>query len=580
MKVTNVNFRIQLAKKHGDDLLYADLTDMKADDQKKRHQEIISTYEKAVIHINYEDNSEWWIINFDKLCYERSDRKIIFHGIDEFKPHVDFPYRNYYMSDELKIKLFQNIVNHKFEMVRLIDSVIKIPVDLPSYYFTYLGRTVKLMAEDDVFEKYMQLSDAFQDQCKVECRFGKNDIPFDYFQREYKSFLRPGKPLDKVREEIYFKTKVCSSHNPTIIKHFIKKFKAKRVLDMSAGWGDRLLGVLASDVEHYLATDPNLCVHRGYKEMVDTYGTQGKIEIHEEPFEKLDLSEYKNYFDIMYTSPPYFDYELYNKHGKGQSVEGNRTQDSWVHNFLKPSVLKIVDCLKNNGKFIFYIGQKRGDTYVELIIRWMNKLKNLYFVGSCIYADVAGTKSQPIYIFIKKDKIPRSLANPRPQYIGNLINETIIPGTSLTRAVLPTLIKQNPLSVNLESVGYLAIAVAYSLNLMKSNIPFYINENPDHGNLMQKCIKEFYPAVEFGEHPSEFYFKVSDESLMDIIDYVLPDDVKVLWLSNHDKLIGDMIKSTKTFDVKYYFDFTERQIEIPQGDHVWRSWNDKFWLKF
>ena len=54
-------------------------------------------------------------------------------------------------------------------------------------------------------------------------------------------------------------TKECSTHNPLIIKYFIRKFAARRVLDFSSGWGDRLIGALTSDIDLYVGVDPNEC---------------------------------------------------------------------------------------------------------------------------------------------------------------------------------------------------------------------------------------------------------------------------------------------------------------------------------
>ncbi len=43
---------------------------------------------------------------------------------------------------------------------------------------------------------------------------------------------------------------------------------AKRVLDTSCGWGDRLAGFFASDAEEYYGCDPNPNTYQRYQEQI------------------------------------------------------------------------------------------------------------------------------------------------------------------------------------------------------------------------------------------------------------------------------------------------------------------------
>lgn len=65
-----------------------------------------------------------------------------------------------------------------------------------------------------------------------------------------------------VLRECVFNSRVkeCTQFKPSLALSVIKLFKGTRVLDFSAGWGDRLLGAMASDATHYLGMHPSLCL--------------------------------------------------------------------------------------------------------------------------------------------------------------------------------------------------------------------------------------------------------------------------------------------------------------------------------
>ena len=50
--------------------------------------------------------------------------------------------------------------------------------------------------------------------------------------------------------------KECTQFKPSLALTVLQLLRAKRVLDFSAGWGDRLLGAIAhSELERYLVSD-------------------------------------------------------------------------------------------------------------------------------------------------------------------------------------------------------------------------------------------------------------------------------------------------------------------------------------
>lgn len=104
-------------------------------------------------------------------------------------------------------------------------------------------------------------------------------------------------------------------------------FGAKTVLDPCGGWGDRLAGALslAPHLQLYVCTDPNRGVHVGYRAMIRElspilHADPAKYVHMCAPFEDVPLRHEpggahlainSTLFDLVFTSPPFFDLEIY-----------------------------------------------------------------------------------------------------------------------------------------------------------------------------------------------------------------------------------------------------------------------------
>ena len=65
---------------------------------------------------------------------------------------------------------------------------------------------------------------------------------------------------------------ICSQFKPNVAKALYDFIKAKNVLDISAGWGDRLCGFFASEYgEHYVGIDPRKENHPIYEKQAEFY---------------------------------------------------------------------------------------------------------------------------------------------------------------------------------------------------------------------------------------------------------------------------------------------------------------------
>lgn len=151
-----------------------------------------------------------------------------------------------------------------------------------------------------------------------------------------------------------------SNFRPTIAKWVYQKFVPAGgvVLDPCMGYGGRLFGAYASSIGKYVATDPN---REAYDGNVSLYNTLKSIDdngkqviLYNCPFEDF-ATEMK--FDLVFTSPPYYNVEKYSDQNGTQSYVRYPLYNEWVAGFLRPLIQKSFDLLKPGGYLVLNVGE-------------------------------------------------------------------------------------------------------------------------------------------------------------------------------------------------------------------------------
>ena len=124
------------------------------------------------------------------------------------------------------------------------------------------------------------------------------------------------------------------------------------VLDPCCGWGGRLVGAVVAKVPHYIGIDLNVNLKEPYKKMIEKLNEltnpplgklEGKLEGNARKtvgFSKIEthfcdaaVFDYSSCsYDMIFTSPPYFNTELYSYTNKKTNIE-------WIETFYKPVFL-------------------------------------------------------------------------------------------------------------------------------------------------------------------------------------------------------------------------------------------------
>ena len=201
--------------------------------------------------------------------------------------------------------------------------------------------------------------------------------------------------IQSIRMATTLRKYVASQFKPSIAKAFYDYFGSVNVLDFSAGWGDRLAGFYCGETtKSYVGIDPNTVNHPNYKRQVEFYKKhqtlfeeEKKVDLICEPAEDVDYSKYENYFDTIFTSPPYFNVEKYSDEDT-QSYIRYKNIDSWNKDFLHSTLAKVIFTLKSDGILAINIADvysAKDKDYFD-ICNPMNdfiKSQGLYYFG-CI----------------------------------------------------------------------------------------------------------------------------------------------------------------------------------------------------
>lgn len=236
---------------------------------------------------------------------------------------------------------------------------------------------------------------------------------------------------------------LCSNYKLTYLMGILNHFKPKRWLDMSAGWGDRLCSayiyqISKGSLEYYYGIDPSECLNSGeefsYNSIMEYFRTfriknrdfvfkssKSKSEskflkayIHKGPAETSPLlptnskgliyPELKSY-DFIFTSPPFFTFEIYGvdnldgTFGSNQSTDQYNTIDLWLNNFLFKTIDRSWELLEKNGNYLMYIEDKPEYRFIDKMLKFMKTKKGCIYDGIIYQAFYDSKYPKNPYVF-------------------------------------------------------------------------------------------------------------------------------------------------------------------------------------
>lgn len=311
------------------------------------------------------------------------------------------------ISKEERLRRFDNLRKLKLSFSNKQFQIRNLPkwVD-----FRLEGKHWIILIPVGEYEDYNFITHHWIDHLIVQVTVGGHPSPADYW-RQHSEEIRAnaqkefGSTDDNTLRQVLYSTAIeATAFRPSTAVSIYRMFNAQKVLDFSSGWGDRLVGAMAADLDLYVGVDPNEELVSCYQGMIDFFGKhrdlKGKYVMEKAAFEKWDSKDYKD-FDLVFTSPPYFDFEVYNTEDPNQSIQG-RNLEKWFSEFLMVSMKKSLSLLKSGGMLALNVNDIfRGSRYVMAMLAHTELL--CYYVGCIAYSNFddkgAPKNPQPIWIF-------------------------------------------------------------------------------------------------------------------------------------------------------------------------------------
>ncbi|NDA89326.1 MAG: hypothetical protein EBY20_00195 [Alphaproteobacteria bacterium] len=216
-------------------------------------------------------------------------------------------------------------------------------------------------------------------------RLGCNLIDYYFFEQRIETIGNKGinffqfvNDIEDYKKKKYIQTLLtyCDNHNrykDSIIKKYyycyglcfgrINAFKITNalqiynryppsiaVMDPFCGFGGRLVGAMMKNI-NYIGIDLNKDLEPGYQSLLKDFRekTTSKIDILFQDSNTIDYSAYKNKYDMVFTSPPYENIEIY------KNMERKSIQE-WT-TFYKEVFQKLWDNLQPSGTYIININE-------------------------------------------------------------------------------------------------------------------------------------------------------------------------------------------------------------------------------
>lgn len=541
---------------------------------------------------------------------------------------LPFPYLHYRLKEDDVIKKFNNLSHYKPNIKKgLKYDVINLKNN--NYFdekiMKFRGEYTLMVKDKTDYLSYNILSDYFNEECRMKCKRYDSDMsPYEYWLKftnrvVYGAYTKYKKiTMYTLRETIYMQSRECTSFRPTLIVSAIKMFNATHILDFSAGWGDRLIGAMASKVKFYCGVDPNPCLHPNYNKMIKLLkDNKTEVKMIQSRFEILNDKDIPNKeYDLVFTSPPYFILEEYTTH-KDQSIKHYENVDDWFNKFLMEAIKKVWDRLIINGHMIIIINNIRN--YPDFVGRMIqerskfvidNDLAVSTYLGVISYAEER-TKGiykspQPMWIW-KKESITDKL---NPPFIIksiqldndrsiNIIRDDLITGGTAIRGMTYIF---NKINANIYTfadsyTSYLIPAISYIGYVLKKKIIIYtsipknvkvnndigmINEALSYGfteikdidsniyDLDKKAMEDTNKMIKNGKKayhiPLNMDFEDYNTYLISQIKKAWPNksDPKRLWVTSNNGIMANIFAKAfpKSFINIVYFDKNMTNIDI------------------
>jgi len=243
--------------------------------------------------------------------------------------------------------------------------------------------------------------------------YNNNMIDYKILCPSSRAYIADGR-IGSVFSSLYTRASIL---NPYLVYSVNNRLlNAKKVFCPTLSWGSTAYGLLGSpNVIEYVGVDVIKDVCDKTKRFAETEYPTKKTDIYCCPSESLlanskFLNKYREHFDTILFSPPYFSLELYE--GKDQSTNKYPTYEKWLEKYMNATLLLCDKVLATGGKLCCIIGNVGSQNTKENydIVSDFKRLASKYFklrsqqcmLNKNVSVTVNTERSEQIIVFQKK----------------------------------------------------------------------------------------------------------------------------------------------------------------------------------
>jgi 16S rRNA G966 N2-methylase RsmD len=314
------------------------------------------------------------------------------------KPSVKIGQRIVPLTEYIKTKdkltaadirlLFENIHNRNEYLTRFYETSLKVPDSLA---ITDAPMKNKQMNNNALVKYKNVIRNMFYKEILKDTKSGIDNNPtfFDVLEDlyvrniiDYKiltpsaiHYMKNGR-LGSVFSSFYFRASIM---NPYLVYSLNQSvLRGTRIFTPTLGWCSYCYGFLESPgVIEYVGTDVITSVCKKTDEFANTYYPNKSVKIYNSPSESLLTSkfvdQYRNHFDVVFFSPPYYRLEMYP--GANQSTTKYKTYEAWLDGYWEKTIQLCHLVLAPGGKLCYILS---GYEAIDLL-KDMNQVTMKYF---------------------------------------------------------------------------------------------------------------------------------------------------------------------------------------------------------